>query len=63
MLSFLRSIFAPPRDRRQEGYTFAKTWNGPRADLENFVDGSKMFGAYDDFDRGIDDFLKEPANA
>lgn len=62
MLKFLRSLLAPPRNRRQEGHHFASTYGGDRADLENFVDASKTFRTFDDFDRGIEDFLKEPEN-
>lgn len=60
MFNFLRSLFfALPKDRRAEGRKFAAGYTGSRADLENFVDGAKIFGNFDDFDRGIEDFLRE----
>ncbi len=54
-------LFGAPVPRRTEGYNFAKGYAGSITDLENYVVASKDFGTFDDFDRGIDDFLKEAA--
>lgn len=61
MKRLLNWLFPPPRDRRAEGYKFAKDQikRGLRTEMENFVDAARLFGSFDDFDRGIEDALKD----
>jgi len=62
---FLDFLFGAPIPRRTEGYNFAKSQlkAGLRDEMENFVDSSRLFGSFDDFDRGIEDALREDIHA
>lgn len=63
---FLNWVFPSPRDRRANGHAWAKkelAKGRTPEDVQTNVECSKDFGDYDDFDRGIEDALKEHNDA